>query len=121
MAKAQRIAEILVERDWWRGSVAKLLLPQATLGTSDLHRVRGPVVRADSQGLWLGEAPSTLVRAKDKSRAPVPMEILIPWSRMVAVGIIDEPSGVTPGFGVSDVAVTLPAGAAQLTGHAPTV
>jgi hypothetical protein len=99
--RRQQIGDVLVHREWWNRSVAKLLRPHK-VGTGELHRLRGPLVAQDFQGIWLAEAPSNLVRAKDKS-SPVLAQILIPWNQVVALAIIDDPTRLKPGFTVTEV------------------
>lgn len=104
MAKRRSVADVLVKRAWWN-DMAKLLAPHPTFGTSELHRVRGPLVAQDHRGIWLGEAPSNLVRLKDKARAPAPVlvEIFIPWEHVIALAVLDDPGSVKPGFAVTEV------------------
>ena len=102
MAKAQKVADVLVRREWWYATVARLLMPPPASGTGELHRVRGPLVGQDFQGIWIGDAPSNLQRAKDGS--PLFVHILIPWGQVLALAVIDEPAGIRPGFAVNDAA-----------------
>ena len=51
-------------------------------------RLRGALLQEGPQGIWLGDVPSNLSYAKDPSRN-VTMKFLIPWSRIVAIGILD--------------------------------
>jgi hypothetical protein len=59
-------------------------------------RLLGPLVSQDAAGIWLGDVPANLTRAK--GGAHVMMSLLIPWEQIVAVGAIEESSGVRPGF-----------------------
>jgi len=65
----------------------------------------GPLVNQDAAGIWLGEVPANLTRAK--GGAHVMMSLLIPWEQIIALGAIDESSGLKPGFAaLSDEPVT---------------
>ncbi len=59
-------------------------------------RLLGPLVSQDAAGIWLGDVLANLRRAK--GGAHVMMSLLIPWEQIVAVGAIEESSGVKPGF-----------------------
>src|SRR6476660_1966000 len=93
----QRIAFVLVS-ETWRSSVAPLLAPSPRPGTAPLVRLLGPLVNQDAAGIWLGEVPANLTRAKGGSH--VMMSLLIPWEQIIALGAIEESSGLKPGFAV---------------------
>jgi hypothetical protein len=61
-----------------------------------LVRLLGPFVSQDAAGVWLGEVPANLTQSK--RGAQVMMSLLIPWQEIVAMGLIEESTGVKPGF-----------------------
>jgi len=96
----QRIAFVLVSQTWW-SSIAPLLAPNPNSSTAPLVRLLGPLVNQDAAGIWLGEVPANLTRAKGGSH--VMMSLLIPWDQIVAVGALEESSGLKPGFAAISV------------------
>jgi hypothetical protein len=106
MPKHRNAAFVLVSQSWW-STVAPLLAPSPRRSTAPLVRLLGPLVNQDAAGIWLGEVPANLTRAKSGSH--VMMSLLIPWHQIVAVGAIEESSGLKPGFAALPVeAVTDP-------------
>jgi hypothetical protein len=95
MPKHRNAAFVLVSQSWW-SNVAPLLAPSPPRSTGSLVRLLGPLVNQDAAGIWLGEVPANLTRAKGGSH--VMMSLLIPWDQIVAVGAIEESSGLKPGF-----------------------
>jgi hypothetical protein len=102
MPKRQQTADVLVNRQWWNDSVALLLSGSRAFGNHQVYRLRGPLVGQDMRGIWLGEAPSNLVHAKNPSK-PVLISIFIPWEKVIAFGVIDEPQSVKTGFDAKPV------------------
>ena len=96
----QRIAFVLVSETWW-SSVAPLLAPNPRPSTAPLVRLLGPLVNQDAAGIWLGEVPANLTRPKGGSH--MMMSLLIPWDQIVAVGALEESSGLKPGFAAMSV------------------
>ncbi len=96
----QRIAFVLVSEPWW-SSVAPLLAPSPRPATAPLVRLLGPLVNQDAAGIWLGEVPANLTRAKGGSH--VMMSLLIPWDQIIAMGALEESSGLKPGFAAMSV------------------
>lgn len=106
MPKHRNAAFVLVSQTWW-STVAPLLAPSSRPSEAPLVRLLGPLVNQDAAGIWLGEVPANLTRAK--GGAHVMMSLLIPWHQIVAVGAIEESSGLKPGFAAVPVeAVTDP-------------
>ena len=95
MPKHRHAAFVLVSQTWW-SAVAPLLASSPPPSTAPLVRLLGPLVNQDAAGIWLGDVPANLTRAK--GGAHVMMSLLIPWHQIVAVGAIDESSGLKPGF-----------------------
>ena len=100
MPKQRNAAFVLVSPTWW-SSVAPLLAPSRQPSTPALVRLLGPLVGQDAAGIWLGEVPANLTRAKGGTH--VMMSLLIPWEQIIALGAIEESSGVKPGFAVVSV------------------
>ena len=95
MPKHRNAAFVLVSQTWW-STIAPLLAPNPRRSQAPLVRLLGPLVNQDAAGIWLGEVPANLTEAK--RGAPVVMSLLIPWHQIVAVGAIEESSGLRPGF-----------------------
>ena len=95
MPKHRNAAFVLVSQTWW-STVAPLLAPSPPRSTAPWVRLLGPLVNQDAAGIWLGEVPGNLTRSK--GGAHVMMSLLIPWHQIVAVGSIEESSGLKPGF-----------------------
>jgi hypothetical protein len=95
MPKHRNAVFVLVSQTWW-SSVAPLLAPGPEHPAGSMVRLLGPLVGQDAAGIWLGDVPANLTRAKGGSH--VMMSLLIPWEQIVAVGAIEESSGVKPGF-----------------------
>ena len=100
MPKHRNAAFVLVSQTWW-SAVAPLLAPGPSHSAGALVRLLGPLVSQDAAGIWLGEVPAALSRGKGGSH--VMMSLLIPWHQIVAMGTIDESSGVRPGFAAVSV------------------
>ena len=98
---------MLVKREWWFSTVAKLLKPYPS-GSGELHRIRGPLVSQDHHGVWLGEAPSNLVHVQDQSK-PIMARVFIPLNQIIALAVIDDPGKTKPGFGFPDLPPSTPA------------
>ena len=96
----QRIAFVLVSQTWW-STVAPLLAPSPRPSTAALVRLLGPLVNQDAAGIWLGEVPANLTRAKGGSH--LMMSLLIPWDQIIAVGALEESTGLKPGFAAMSV------------------
>ena len=106
MPKQRNAAFVLVSQAWW-STIAPLLAPNPHPSTAPLVRLLGPLVNQDAAGIWLGEVPANLTRAKGGSH--VMMSLLIPWDQIVALGAIEESSGLKPGFAAVSVdAVSTP-------------
>ena len=99
MPKQRNAAFVLVSQTWW-SAVAPLLAPSPQSSSAPFVRLLGPLVSQDAAGIWLGEVPANLTRPKG---APVMMSLLIPWEQIVALGAIEESSGVRPGFAAVSV------------------
>jgi hypothetical protein len=113
MPKQRNAVFVLVSQTWW-SAVSPLLAPGPRPSTASVVRLLGPLVSQDAAGIWLGDVPANLTRPK--SGSPVMMSLLIPWEQIVALGAIEESSGVKPGFAVESVeavAVSQPAARAQ--------
>jgi hypothetical protein len=95
MPKQRNAAFVLVSQDWW-SSIAPLLAPNPSPSNAPFVRLLGPLVSQDAAGIWLGEVPANLTRPKGGSH--VMMSLLIPWDQIIALGAIDESSGLKPGF-----------------------
>ena len=95
MPKHRNAVFVLVSQTWW-SNVAPLLAPGPDRSSASLVRLLGPLVNQDAAGIWLGDVPANLTRAKGGSH--VMMALLIPWEQIVAVGAIEESSGLKPGF-----------------------
>jgi hypothetical protein len=95
MPKQRNAAFVLVSQNWW-SSVAPLLAPGAQSSTAPFVRLLGPLVSQDAAGIWLGEVPANLTRPRGGSH--VMMSLLIPWEQIIALGAIEESSGLKPGF-----------------------
>ena len=100
MPKQRNAAFVLVSQTWW-STVAPLLAPNPRPSTAALVRLLGPLVNQDAAGIWLGEVPANLTRSKGGSH--VMMSLLIPWDQVIALGAIEESSGVKPGFAAVSV------------------
>jgi hypothetical protein len=100
MPKHRNAVFVLVSQTWW-SSVTPLLAPSPQQAAGPLVRLLGPLVSQDAAGIWLGEVPANLTRGK--SGVHVMMSLLIPWEQIVAVGAIEESSGVKPGFAAMSV------------------
>jgi len=72
------------------------LAPNPNPSTAPFVRLLGPLVSQDAAGIWLGDVPANLTRPKGGSH--VMMSLLIPWDQIIALGAIDESSGLKPGF-----------------------
>jgi hypothetical protein len=99
MPKQRNVAFVLVSQTWW-STVAPLLAPSPRPSPASLVRLLGPLVNQDAAGIWLGEVPANL---RAKGGAPVMMSLLIPWEQIVALGAIEESSGLKPGFAAVSV------------------
>jgi hypothetical protein len=95
MPKQRNAAFVLVSQDWW-SSIAPLLAPNPRPSTAPFVRLLGPLVGQDAAGIWLGDVPANLTRPKGGSH--MMMSLLIPWDQIIALGAIDESSGLKPGF-----------------------
>src|SRR4026209_354905 len=95
MPKQRNAAFVLVSQSWW-STVAPLLAANPRPSTAPVVRLLGPLVSQDAAGIWLGEVPANLTRAK--GGAHVMMSLLIPWEQIIALGAIEESNGVKPGF-----------------------
>ena len=106
MSKHRHAAFVLVSQSWW-SAVAPLLAPSPNRSQAPLVRLLGPLVSQDAAGIWLGDVPANLTQPK---RGPqVMMSLLIPWDEIVAMGLIEESTGLKPGFAALPVeAVTEP-------------
>jgi hypothetical protein len=100
MPKQRNAAFVLVSQSWW-SSVAPLLAPSPRPSTAPFVRLLGPLVSQDAAGIWLGEVPANLTRPKGGSH--VMMSLLIPWEQIIALGSIEESSGLKPGFAALSV------------------
>lgn len=100
MPKQRNAAFVLVSQSWW-SSVAPLLAPNPQPSTASFVRLLGPLVSQDAAGIWLGEVPANLTRPKGGSH--VMMSLLIPWEQIIALGAIEESSGLKPGFAALSV------------------
>jgi hypothetical protein len=100
MPKHRNAVFVLVSQTWW-STVAPLLAPGSDRSAGQLVRLLGPLVNQDAAGIWLGDVPANLTRAKGGSH--VMMSLLIPWEQIVAVGAIEESSGLRPGFAAMPV------------------
>jgi hypothetical protein len=100
MPKPRNAAFVLVSQTWW-STVAPLLAPNPRPSTAALVRLLGPLVNQDAAGIWLGEVPANLTRSKGGSH--VMMSLLIPWDQVIALGAIEEFSGLKPGFAAVSV------------------
>jgi hypothetical protein len=95
MPKHRNAAFVLVSQTWW-SAVAPLLAQTAPPSSAPLVRLLGPLVGQDAAGIWLGDVPANLTRPRGGS--VVMMSLLIPWHQIVAVGAIEESTGLKPGF-----------------------
>ena len=100
MPKQRNAAFVLVSQTWWSG-IAPLLAPSPHPSTASFVRLLGPLVSQDAAGIWLGDVPANLTRAKGGSH--VMMSLLIPWNQIIALGAIEESSGLKPGFAAMPV------------------
>ena len=100
MPKQRNAAFVLVSQTWW-SAVAPLLAPSPQPSTAPFVRLLGPLVSQDAAGIWLGEVPANLTRPKGGSH--VMMSLLIPWEQIIALGAIEESSGLKPGFAALSV------------------
>lgn len=100
MPKQRNAAFVLVSQNWW-STVTPLLAASPRQSTGAVVRLLGPLVNQDAAGIWLGDVPANLTRAKGGSH--VMMSLLIPWEQIIAVGAIEESSGVKPGFAALSV------------------
>src|SRR5438045_901397 len=101
MPKHRSAAFVLVSQTWW-SAAAPLLASGAASSDAALVRLLGPLVSQDAAGIWLGEVPANLTQQKRGS--PVMMSLLIPWHEVVAMGVIEQGTGVKPGFAALPVA-----------------
>ena len=95
MPKHRNAAFVLVSQTWW-SAVTPLLASSPSVSQAPLVRLLGPLVNQDAAGIWLGEVPANLTQARRGSQ--VMMSLLIPWHAIVAMGVIDESTGLKPGF-----------------------
>jgi hypothetical protein len=95
MPKHRNAAFVLVSQTWW-SAAAPLLAPSPHSPQAPLVRLLGPLVSQDAAGIWLGEVPANLTQPKRGSQ--VMMSLLIPWHEIVAMGLIEQSTGVKPGF-----------------------
>jgi hypothetical protein len=100
MPKQRNVAFVLVSQTWW-STVSPLLAPNPPSSTAPVVRLLGPLVSQDAAGIWLGDVPANLTRPK--SGAHLMMSLLIPWEQVIALGAIEESSGLKPGFAVVSV------------------
>ena len=100
MPKQRNAAFVLVTQSWW-SSVAPLLAPGPQPSTAPFVRLLGPLVGQDAAGIWLGEVPANLTRPRGGSH--VLMSLWIPWDQIIALGAIEESSGLKPGFAALSV------------------
>ncbi len=100
MPKQRNAVFVLVSQTWW-STVAPLLAPSPRPSTAPLVRLLGPLVDKDAVGIWLGEVPANLTRPRGGSQ--VMMSLFIPWHQIVALGTIEESSGLKPGFAAVSV------------------
>jgi hypothetical protein len=95
MPKHRNAAFVLVSQTWW-SAAAPLLAPNPHSSQAPLVRLLGPLVSQDAAGIWLGEVPANLTQSKRGSQ--VMMSLLIPWHEIVAMGLIEESTGLKAGF-----------------------
>lgn len=100
MPKQRNAAFVLVSQSWW-STVAPLLAASPGVSTAPVVRLLGPLVSQDAAGIWLGEVPANLTRAR--GGAHVMMSLLIPWEQIIALGAIEESNGLKPGFAALSV------------------
>ena len=100
MPKQRSAAFVLVSQTWW-STVAPLLASDPPPSTAGVVRLLGPLVSQDAAGIWLGDVPANLTRAR--GGAHVMMSLLIPWEQIIALGAIEESSVSKPGFAVVSV------------------
>ena len=100
MPRQRNVAFVLVSQNWW-SSVAPLLAQGPRPSTAPLVRLLGPLVSQDAAGIWLGEVPAILTRPKGGPH--VMMSLLIPWEQIIALGAIEESTGLKPGFAAISV------------------
>jgi hypothetical protein len=96
MPKQRNAAFVLVSQSWWSTVAPLLAAANPRPSTAPVVRLLGPLVSQDAAGIWLGEVPANLTRAK--GGAHVMMSLLIPWEQIIALGAIEESNGVKPGF-----------------------
>ena len=101
MPKHRNAVFVLVSQTWWSTVTPLLAPPSSDRPAGSLVRLLGPLVNQDAAGIWLGDVPANLTRAKGGSH--VMMSLLIPWEHIVAVGAIEESSGLRPGFAAMPV------------------
>jgi hypothetical protein len=119
MPKQRNAAFVLVSQSWW-STVAPLLPPSPRPSTAPFVRLLGPLVGQDAAGIWLGEVPANLTRGKTGSH--VMMSLLIPWEQIIALGTIEESSGLKLGFAalaVENVSDRPPSPMARRSGRDP--
>lgn len=97
MPKQRNAAFVLVSQAWW-STVAPLLASNPRASTGAVVRLLGPLAGQDAAGIWLGDVPANLTRSR--GGAHVMMSLLIPWEQIIALGAIEESSGLKPGFAV---------------------
>lgn len=95
---AQETAVVVVSAEWINSS-ARILVTEGKSSTStgETHLLIAPLEDAsDPHGLWLSGITTTQLT---KDNSPVTMKLMVPWSVILAVGIIsDEQGKVKPGF-----------------------
>jgi hypothetical protein len=100
MAK-EKTAIIMVPKEW-ANTTALLLNEGRPSASNDVHMYIGAFHEKDEKGVWLKEV---VTHQLSKDRSPITMTVMIPWSVILALAIVDEDHGKLPvGFtGASSV------------------
>lgn len=92
-------AVVFVDKGWYDNTLRFLLRTTKSASTVGVHLVQGPLKDAGNPiGLWLKGLTSTQLKT---GREEV-MDVMIPWSAVIALALINEPKPAA-GFQVRDV------------------
>jgi hypothetical protein len=99
MAK-EKTAIIMLPKAWANTAAVLINEGRPSQSTGDVHMFIAPFLETDDKGVWLKEIVSHQLT---EDRSAVTMTVMIPWSAILALAIVDEVHGKLPlGFTAPD-------------------
>jgi len=100
----EKTAIIVLPKEWANTAAVLINEGRPSQSTGDVHMFIAPFDEMDDKGVWLKEIVSHQLT---KDRSPVTITVMIPWSVILALAIVDEDHGKLPlGFTAPDQAPT---------------